>query len=114
MEFLNKSMSPVANGVRPAWASPKHPDRRTPYQEGLTTCNGHLSGVPGIQHASLLCRWFSYHSTLLSILAGRIVACQRPEKFGIQTDGLCCSWTSVELTFTDAPETKHDRERERG
>ena len=49
MEFLNKSMSPGPNGVRPAWASPKHPDRCTPYQEGLTTCNGHLSGVPGIQ-----------------------------------------------------------------
>ena len=49
MEFVNKSVSPGPNGVRPAWASPKHPDRCTPYQEGLTTCNGHLSGVPGIQ-----------------------------------------------------------------
>ena len=49
MKFVNKSMSPGPNGAQPAWASPKHPQRCTPYQEGLTTCVMDLSGDSGVQ-----------------------------------------------------------------
>ena len=49
MKFVNKSMSPGPNGAQPAWASPKHPVKCTPYQEGWSTCGLGLSGEPGIK-----------------------------------------------------------------
>ena len=49
MKFVNESMSPGPNGAQPAWAAPKHPQRCTPYQEGLSTCVMGLSGDSGVQ-----------------------------------------------------------------
>ena len=49
MKFVNKSMRPDPNAAQPVWASPKHPQRCTPYQEGWTTCVRGLSGDPGVQ-----------------------------------------------------------------
>ncbi len=36
-------------GVHVAWASPRHPERCTPYQEGLFTCQKNLIGSTGVE-----------------------------------------------------------------
>ena len=48
-DFANRSLSPGPDGVQPAWASPKHPNRCTTYHEGWKMCTMGLSGDPGVQ-----------------------------------------------------------------
>ena len=48
-DFAKRSLSPGPDGVRPAWASPKHPNRCTTYHEGWKMCTMGLSGDSGVQ-----------------------------------------------------------------